>query len=191
MHSSHVVRSGDIRLHARMTQPADHSARERPAIVLVHGYPDDSSVWDGVRDTLAHERRVLTFDVRGAGLSDAPANTTGYRIPQFVDDLAAVADALLPGERFHLVGHDWGSIHSWESVTTDRVRGRRWCPNGRGDCGWHVPGRGGCARRKAFASKRSGRRLCAMLATACECIAQIFVSASPAPGHVRRMPPCS
>lgn len=54
MHSSHVVRSGDIRLHARMTQPADHSARERPAIVLVHGYPDDSSVWDGVRDTLAH-----------------------------------------------------------------------------------------------------------------------------------------
>lgn len=124
MHSSHVVRSGDLRLHARMTLPADASARRRPAIVLVHGYPDDSSVWHGVRDTLARDRRVLTFDVRGAGLSDAPADTTGYRIPQFVDDLAAVADALLPGERFHLVGHDWGSIHSWESVTTDRLRGR-------------------------------------------------------------------
>jgi pimeloyl-ACP methyl ester carboxylesterase len=124
MHSSHVVRSGNIRLHARMTQPADGSARHRPAVVLVHGYPDDSSVWHGVRDTLARDRRVLTFDVRGAGLSDAPADTSGYRIPQFVDDLAAVADALLPGERFHLVGHDWGSIHSWESVTTDRLRGR-------------------------------------------------------------------
>ena len=124
MHSSHVVRSGDIRLHARMTQPADGSARHRPAVILVHGYPDDSSVWHGVRDTLARDRRVVTFDVRGAGLSDAPADTAGYRIPQFVDDLAAVADALLPGERFHLVGHDWGSIHSWESVTTDRLRGR-------------------------------------------------------------------
>ena len=122
--SSHVVRSGGVRLHARLTQPRDDAARQRPAIVLVHGYPDDSSVWDGVRDALARHSRVITFDVRGAGLSDAPADTTGYRIPQFVDDLAAVADALLPGEPFHLVGHDWGSIHSWESVTTDRLRGR-------------------------------------------------------------------
>ena len=122
--SSHVVRSGDVRLHVRLSLPMDPSARQRPAIVLVHGYPDDSSVWQGVRNALAQERRVLTFDVRGAGLSDAPADTTGYSIPQFANDLAAVADALLPGERFHLVGHDRGSIHSWESVTTDRLRGR-------------------------------------------------------------------
>lgn len=122
MHGSHVVCSGGIRLHARMAQPAGHSARERPAIVLVHGYPGDSSVWDGVHDTPAHERHVLTSDVRGAGLSDVPADTTGYRIPQFVDDLAVVADTLLSGEHFHLIGHDWGSIHSWESVTTDRLR---------------------------------------------------------------------
>lgn len=77
--SSHVVRSGGVRLHARLIQPADHSAQHAPAIVLVHGYPDDSSVWHGVRDALARNRRVLTFDVRGAGLSDAPADTTGYR----------------------------------------------------------------------------------------------------------------
>ena len=76
--SSHVVRSGGVRLHARLTQPRDDAARQRPAIVLVHGYPDDSSVWDGVRDALARHSRVITFDVRGAGLSDAPADTTGY-----------------------------------------------------------------------------------------------------------------
>ncbi|WP_104566196.1 alpha/beta fold hydrolase [Ralstonia mannitolilytica] len=122
--SSHVVRSGGLRLHARLSQPEDPAARQRPAVVLVHGYPDDSSVWHGVRDALAGHRRVLVFDVRGAGLSDAPGTAAGYRIPQFVEDLAAVADTLLPGERFHLVGHDWGSIHSWESVTTDRLRGR-------------------------------------------------------------------
>lgn len=122
--SSHVVHSGDVRLFARMTQPEEAAARQRPAVILVHGYPDDSSVWNGVRDALARHCRVLTFDVRGAGLSDAPTDTAAYRIAQFVDDLAAVADLLLPGERFHLVGHDWGSIHSWESVTTDRLRGR-------------------------------------------------------------------
>ena len=68
--------------------------------------------------------RVITFDVRGAGLSDAPADITGYRIPQFVDDLAAVADALLPGEAFHLVGHDWGSllVQRVVSIRPDLIR---------------------------------------------------------------------
>lgn len=112
MYSSHVVRSGGIRLHARMTQLADHFTQGRPAIVLVHSYLNDSSVWDGMRDMLIHKRRVFTFDVRGTDLSGASVGTTGCRIPQLTDDPATTADALLPGERFRLVRHDWGPIHS-------------------------------------------------------------------------------
>jgi pimeloyl-ACP methyl ester carboxylesterase len=123
LQTTHVVRSGSIRLHASVAQPKHTVARQRPAVVLVHGYPDDSSVWDGVRDALVRHSRVVTFDVRGAGLSDAPADLAGYRIEHFAEDLAAIAQALLPGERFHLVGHDWGSIHSWEAVTTERLHG--------------------------------------------------------------------
>jgi pimeloyl-ACP methyl ester carboxylesterase len=39
-------------------------------------------------------------------------------------DLEAVLDAVSPDRPVHLVGHDWGSIHSWESVTGTRLAGR-------------------------------------------------------------------
>ena len=39
-------------------------------------------------------------------------------------DLEEVVNAVLPGQSFHLVAHDWGSIQSWESVTDPRFEGR-------------------------------------------------------------------
>ncbi|TBW57938.1 alpha/beta fold hydrolase [Marinobacter halodurans] len=90
---------------------------EAPAVVLVHGYPDNQQVWDGVAERLARNWYVVTYDVRGAGLSDRPARTRDYRLSLLARDLEAVVDALLPGRRFHLVAHDWGSIQGWESVT--------------------------------------------------------------------------
>lgn len=90
---------------------------EAPAIVLVHGYPDNQQVWNGVAERLASDWYVVTYDVRGAGLSDRPARTRDYRMSLLARDLEAVVDALLPDRRFHLVAHDWGSIQSWESVT--------------------------------------------------------------------------
>lgn len=95
-----------------------------PTIVAVHGYPDDHTVWDGVAAVLADRFHVVTYDVRGAGASEAPRERGGYRIPQLVEDLAAVIDAVSPGERVHLVGHDWGSVQCWGAVTDLRFSGR-------------------------------------------------------------------
>ena len=39
---------------------------------------------------------VVTYDVRGAGSSDAPDAPAGYRTERLVDDLVAVLDAVLP-----------------------------------------------------------------------------------------------
>lgn len=96
----------------------------RPTVVAVHGYPDDHTVWDGVVDLLADEFHVVTYDVRGAGASEAPSDRAGYRIPQLVDDLVAVLDAVAPGQDVHLVGHDWGSVQSWGAVVDPRVEPR-------------------------------------------------------------------
>jgi pimeloyl-ACP methyl ester carboxylesterase len=97
-------------------------------VVLVHGYPDTHAVWDLVVDRLAARFRCLTYDVRGAGASDAPARRGGYRLSCLVSDLAAVLDAAFPAERVHLVGHDWGSIQAWDAVvrvrSDPRLRGR-------------------------------------------------------------------
>jgi NAD(P)-dependent dehydrogenase (short-subunit alcohol dehydrogenase family)/pimeloyl-ACP methyl ester carboxylesterase len=93
-------------------------------VVAVHGYPDDHTVWDGVVALLAERFHVVTYDVRGAGASEAPEGREGYRIPQLVEDLYAVIDTATPGEAIHLVAHDWGSIQSWGAVTDPRSTDR-------------------------------------------------------------------
>ena len=95
----------------------DEAGPKAPVVVLVHGYPDTSAVWAPVADLLATDYRVVTYDVRGAGASDAPADTAGYALDLLVADLVAVADAVSPDRPVHLAGHDWGSVQAWSAVT--------------------------------------------------------------------------
>lgn len=86
-------------------------------VVLIHGYPDNHRVWDPVADLLADRFHVVTYDVRGAGGSDAPTAVVEYALPLLVEDAAAVIAGTAPdGRRVHLVGHDWGSIQGWHVV---------------------------------------------------------------------------
>lgn len=86
-------------------------------VVLVHGYPDDHTVFDGVAAELAGRFRVVRYDVRGCGASGVPTATGDYALPRLAADLGAVLDAVSPHEPVHLVAHDWGSIQAWEAVT--------------------------------------------------------------------------
>jgi len=90
---------------------------DAPPLILVHGYPDSARVWDALRRELEPRYRVIAYDVRGAGASEAPKRRADYRLPQLARDLLAVADATCGTQPFHLVAHDWGSIQSWEAVT--------------------------------------------------------------------------
>lgn len=97
---------------------------KKTPIVLVHGYPDNNLVWKPVAEILAKQYFVIAYDVRGAGQSDVPRKVTAYKMDLLAQDLAAVVDAVIPGRKFHLAAHDWGSIQSWESVTTERLKPR-------------------------------------------------------------------
>ncbi|MGM1061809.1 alpha/beta fold hydrolase [Saccharothrix sp. Mg75] len=83
-------------------------------VVLVHGYPDTSSVWDEVAERLGRRFRVVRYDVRGCGGSEAPGERDGYRVEVLVEDLLAVVREA--GAPVHLVGHDWGSVQGWAAV---------------------------------------------------------------------------
>lgn len=96
----------------------------QPPLVLVHGYPDNHQVWRPVAEQLAARFYVIAYDVRGAGHSDAPAALAAYSLAQLNRDLAAVTKALIPGRDFHLAGHDWGSIQSWEALTSEPLASR-------------------------------------------------------------------
>lgn len=113
------VQSGAVRLLVKTWgDPA------RRAIVLVHGYPDNSTVWHGVARLLANDYYVVAYDVRGAGGSSAPKGVPAYRLARLTEDFSAVIDAVSPDAPVHLVGHDWGSIQCWEFVTEARLHGR-------------------------------------------------------------------
>ena len=96
----------------------------KPALVLVHGYPDNQEVWEPIIQWLIQDFYVLTYDVRGAGKSSVPKRIRDYRLEQLSLDLESVVNAVLESRPFHLAAHDWGSIQSWESVTEPKFRDR-------------------------------------------------------------------
>lgn len=96
-----------------------------PTVMLVHGYPDSKEVWSEVARGLAARFHVVLYDVRGCGLSTAPRPLRGgFTLEKLTDDFLAVADAVSPDRPVHLVGHDWGSVQSWEFATVRRAEGR-------------------------------------------------------------------
>lgn len=121
MSPSRFVTSGNLEL---AVYTWGDPASGKPNVVLVHGYPDSAQVWESTALILARRYHVIAYDVRGAGGSGAPNRTQGYALEHLVDDLAAVVAATSPDAPVHLVGHDWGSIQSWEAVTTPRMAGR-------------------------------------------------------------------
>ena len=97
----------------------------RPTVVLVHGYPDSKEVWTEVASRLADQWHVVLYDVRGHGRSTAPKPLRGgFTLEKLTDDFLAVVNAVSPDRPVHLVGHDWGSVQSWEFVTVKRTEGR-------------------------------------------------------------------
>jgi len=62
-----------------------------PAILFVHGYPFDRTIWRDQIDALEGYRRIAP-DLRGMGESDAP--DLGYGMTTYASDLAALLDTL-------------------------------------------------------------------------------------------------
>ena len=78
-----------------------------PAFVLLHGFPDNSHIYDDLIPHLtAAGRRTIAFDFLGFGASDKPEGAV-YSFEQQLGDLEAVADALRL-EKIIPVGHDAG-----------------------------------------------------------------------------------
>jgi 3-oxoadipate enol-lactonase len=114
--------TGDVqRLMVHGVNLAVEVRGEGPAILFVHGYPFDHSIWRDQIDGLEGYRRIAP-DLRGMGQSDAP--DLGYGMPIYAADLAALLDAL-GVEDVVLCGLSMGGYVAFEFLRTwrDRVRG--------------------------------------------------------------------
>lgn len=112
----------------------------KPTVVLVHGFPDDHTAWDGIVERLAEDHHVVTYDTRGTGASGRPGRIADYRLDQLAADLRAVLDHVDTGAGVHLVGHDWGSVQAWHLITGPQRDGILSFTSISGPCIDHIPG---------------------------------------------------
>jgi pimeloyl-ACP methyl ester carboxylesterase len=96
-----------------------------PLVVMVHGFPESWFSWrHQIGPIAAAGFTACAIDVRGYGGSDKPHPVSAYGMEHMVADVAGLIEALSPGERAVLIGHDWGAPIVWNSalVRPDRVR---------------------------------------------------------------------
>lgn len=133
----YAIRRPATRLHTRLRGLDLHWLRwgdlasvtpERPALVLVHGWMDVGASFqfmvDALEDTSAAGRAVIALDWRGFGGTRTDPAPDCYWFPDYLADLDALLDALLPGQAVDLVGHSMGGNIAmiYAGVRPERIR---------------------------------------------------------------------
>jgi 3-oxoadipate enol-lactonase len=100
------VRLDSTNFHYRLDGPED-----RPLVVLSHALSVSGAMWGFQLPVLTRHFRVLSYDMRGHGQTDATGEdlTRGYTLEQMADDVANLVAKLGHG-RFHFVGLSIGSM---------------------------------------------------------------------------------
>jgi proline-specific peptidase len=78
-------------------------------LVLLHGGPGYSSYYLKPFEDLASDRQVVRYDQLGGGKSDKITDTAMFTIDHFVRELDSLR-AHLGVEKWHVLGHSWGTI---------------------------------------------------------------------------------
>jgi len=102
----------------------DAGPADAEPVVLLHGFPQDSTAWDHVAPALhRHGLRTLAPDQRGYSPMARPRGRAQYRLRETTADVLALLDAAGLGSA-HVVGHDWGAAVAWALAAwhPERVR---------------------------------------------------------------------
>jgi non-heme chloroperoxidase len=113
MKTKMVKGAAGVNLHVR-----EDGASNGTPILLIHGWSQSALCWaKQFESSLRDECRIVALDLRGHGMSDAPAESAQYTDgDKWAEDIAAVIDAL-ELERPVLVGWSYGGF-----VISDYVR---------------------------------------------------------------------
>jgi pimeloyl-ACP methyl ester carboxylesterase len=102
------VEVGDLLFDVRLAVPPSG-----PTALLLHGFPENASMWDDIATRLADMRvRSVAPDQRGYSPGARPSAVEAYGIDELVGDVVGIVDAL-GLQSIHVVGHDWGAVVAW------------------------------------------------------------------------------
>jgi pimeloyl-ACP methyl ester carboxylesterase len=103
----HMVQGGGgLRLHVR-----EWGKTDGPPILLIHGWSQNHLCWaKQYQSTLAEQFRLVAYDLRGHGMSEAPLDPEHYSDSRlWADDVAAIIEQLRL-DRPVLVGWSYGGF---------------------------------------------------------------------------------
>ena len=78
-----------------------------PALVFIHGWPDNASLWRHQVEALCRDFRCVLITLPNFGEESVKAG--GFDFPELVARLAATIRQVQPAGRVGLVTHDWGA----------------------------------------------------------------------------------
>ena len=106
--SQHMVKANGLRFRSMVDGPP-----QGDMFILLHGFPEGAESWLRQVDAIAKAGHLAVApDLRGYGLTDAPAEKESYAIGHLVDDVAGLIK-VFGRESAHVAGHDWGAIVAW------------------------------------------------------------------------------
>jgi len=114
---SEVIREREITTRGFTFDSLETGSGGEP-VLLLHGFPETSLMWTGLMTVLSENGyHCLAPDQRGYSPGACPTEVDAYRYEELVADALALGREL--GDRFHLIGHDWGANVGWLTLATD------------------------------------------------------------------------
>ncbi|MFZ2510953.1 MAG: alpha/beta fold hydrolase [Gordonia sp. (in: high G+C Gram-positive bacteria)] len=91
---------------------AETAGDQTSPVLLLHGFPQDSTAWADVMRILADRGYgSVAPDLRGYSPGQQALPRSAYSVPTLVDDVVGILETY--GRPLHVVGHDWGGSLLW------------------------------------------------------------------------------
>lgn len=88
----------------------DEGNKDKPAVLLLHGFPDSKELWFNFIPKLVEQGyRVIAPDLKGYGDTDIPDNFDIHSSSKDLFNLLTQLDV----KQAHVIGHDWGAFLGW------------------------------------------------------------------------------
>ena len=100
----------------------DVGPRDAPALVFLHGFPENHRTWRHQVAHLSDRYRCIAPDQRGYGNSSRPEGAEHYEAGAIAGDIAGLAAKLELGS-YTVVGHDWGGAIAWLMAAHGQANG--------------------------------------------------------------------
>lgn len=122
--NSRFVDVRGLRYHVNLWGDAARVTRERPLLLLMHGWMDVGASFQFVVDAMGDGRAIAAADWRGFGRTAAPPLTDSYWFADYLGDLDGLLDGLSPDAPVDLAGHSMGGnvVMTYAAARPARIR---------------------------------------------------------------------